>query len=34
MMGAAGVPYAQLITRLVDLGLTAQQRRRELATVR
>lgn len=34
MMGAAGVPYGELITRLVELGLAAHARRHELATVR
>jgi D-alanine--D-alanine ligase len=34
MMGAAGIGYAELITRLVELGLDAHRRRNELATVR
>ncbi|HVI03321.1 MAG TPA: D-alanine--D-alanine ligase A, partial [Enhygromyxa sp.] len=34
MMGAAGVGYTQLITRLVDLGIAAHQQRTGLATVR
>ncbi|PRQ09672.1 D-alanine--D-alanine ligase family protein [Enhygromyxa salina] len=34
MMGAAGVAYSELITRLVELGLDAHRRRSALATLR
>ncbi|KIG19290.1 D-alanine--D-alanine ligase [Enhygromyxa salina] len=34
MMGAAGIGYSELITRLVELGLDADRRRRTLATLR
>lgn len=34
MMGAAGISYTQLITRLVELGLAAHGHRSALATVR
>lgn len=34
MMGQFGVPYAELITRLVELGMRAHARRSELASVR
>jgi D-alanine-D-alanine ligase len=34
MMGATGLGYAELITRLVELGLDAHQRRNELVTIR
>jgi D-alanine-D-alanine ligase len=34
MMGAMGIGYTQLITRLVDLGIAAHQRRTALATTR
>ena len=34
MMGAAGVGYSELITRLVELGIAAHRQRAGLSTAR